>query len=126
MRTIRRAIVAGALALPLTLGTAGIAFADIGYPDGNGTADLSFEETLSWAGPDGAGSDSTYANADGDGDATFEQDSATAGPDGATSDSVSASTGSDYYYNDDNNHDDYNDNDDYNHGGLLTGLLDIL
>jgi hypothetical protein len=94
---------------------AGIASADIGYPDGNGTADVSFEETSSWAGPDGAGSDSTYANADGDGDATFEQDSATAGPDGATSDSVSASTGSDYYYD---------DNDD--HGGLLTGLLDIL
>jgi hypothetical protein len=127
MQTIRRAMIAGALALPLTLGTAGIASADTG---------VTFEESTSWAGSDGAGIDSTYSIAGSDGNTTFEQNSATAGPDGASSSSVNAGTyGHNNNYNNGYNNNGYNNgyNNNYNNGynnngyheddSLLGGLL---
>jgi hypothetical protein len=117
MRTIKRAVVASALALPLTLGTAGIASADTDYNEngsfagsdgagsysvsaqadgnhegGNGGDGTSFEESSNFAGPDGAFSEYTRANADGDGGASFEQGSSSATADGASSQNVSSST----------------------------------
>jgi hypothetical protein len=138
MRTIKRAMIAGALALPLTLGTAGIASADVGYgengsfagPDGAGDYSVSsqaggsgesggngggtsFEESSSFAGPDGAWNDYTSANADGDGNTSFEQGSSGASADGAYSEEVSSSAGGD------------SENEGTESEGLLGGLLGL-
>ncbi|WP_211323267.1 hypothetical protein [Amycolatopsis palatopharyngis] len=81
MGTVRRAMVASALALPLAFGTAGIASADSGY-----------DETTSWAGDGGAGTVSTQSYAGGHGEhhdgygsfgTYFAESSSHAGPDGA-------------------------------------------
>lgn len=115
MRTIRRTMIAGALALPLMLGTAGLASADsynethvnvgpegvsshntnastgsAGQGSGSGT---SFEKSHEGAGPDGATSGSVNAQTDGQGNASYQEDNAHAGPNGAGSDSTNASTG---------------------------------
>jgi hypothetical protein len=118
MHTIKRALVAGALALPLTLGTAGIASADTSYdengsfagPDGAGQYSVSsqagngedgengdggdgvaFEESSSFAGPDGAWSEFVRSFADGDGGTFFERGSSSATEDGASSNNVESS-----------------------------------
>lgn len=80
MRTIRRTMAAGALALPLTLGAAGIASAD------------SFGSTQVQASPDGVATHSVQANAD-RGTSSFHENATTAGPDGAASTDTHASTG---------------------------------
>jgi hypothetical protein len=116
MRTIRRAMVAGALALPLTLGTAGIA-----------SADTSYNENSSFAGPDGA---STYSVSSwaGTGDngyygggASFEESESSASADGAYSHDVSTSTGDNGYDNDNDYEETYEQDDE----GLLGGLLGL-
>ncbi|WP_211323187.1 hypothetical protein [Amycolatopsis palatopharyngis] len=120
MRTVKRAVVASALAFPLTLGTAGIASADASFgengsfagadgagsysvssqadghvrADGDGT---SFEESSSFAGPDGAWTEYVSAHADGDGDTSFEQGSSSATSEGASSENVSSSAGGDVH-----------------------------
>jgi hypothetical protein len=127
MRTIRRTMIASALALPLTIGAAGVASAD------------SFSEHGTYVGPEGAHSQSvsTYAGEQGgtsfeqqsssvtaegawteqvstgtsvDGETTFEQSSSGAGEDGAYSDSTSASAGG-------------NVDAEYDNDGVLGGLL---
>ncbi|MBE1500579.1 hypothetical protein H4696_007679 [Amycolatopsis lexingtonensis] len=78
MRTIRRTMAAGALALPLTLGAAGIASAD------------SFGSTQVQAGPDGAATHSVQSGTH-RGGSTFHENSTAAGPDGvATSDKAAS------------------------------------
>lgn len=81
MGTVRRAMVASALALPLTLGTAGIASADSGYG-----------ENESYAGAEGAGTSNVQSYAGGHGHhghgydsfgAYFAESSSHAGPEGA-------------------------------------------
>jgi hypothetical protein len=139
MRTIKRTVVVNALALPLTLGTAGIASADTGYnetgtfagADGAGSYSVSaqadgnseggtrgggtsFEESSSFAGPDGAFNEYTRARAHGDGGTSFEQDSSSANADGASSNNVSSSAGA---------HGDNGDVDEEQ--GLLGGLLSL-
>lgn len=109
MRTIRRAMVAGVLALPLTLGAAGVASADDFSHESTQTgpngvvsqsvqsstdADggSSYNESNTSAGPDGATSGGTSANAGADGSTSFEQHENSAGPDGTSSSNTSAST----------------------------------
>lgn len=109
MSTIRRGIVAAALAFPIALGTAGIASADTGYdsgssnagPDGTGTSQTtastsgqgsSFEQSGSWAGEDGASHQSTEAHA-GQGASSFEHNSDSASADGASSSHTSSHAG---------------------------------
>jgi hypothetical protein len=123
MRTIKRALVAGALALPLTLGTAGIASADTMYDEngsfagpegagqfsvssqasdgeevengenGGGEGGVSFDESSSFAGPDGAFSEFVRSFADGEGGTAFERGMSSATEDGASSNNVEASAG---------------------------------
>lgn len=109
MRSIRRAMVASALALPLTLGTTGVASADDftqenSHAGPNGAAShsvqagtdtdggSSYQESNTSAGPDGANSSGTSANADADGSTSFEHHQNSAGPDGVSSSETSAST----------------------------------
>ncbi|MER7863443.1 hypothetical protein ABTX61_30365 [Amycolatopsis japonica] len=80
MRTIRRTLVASALALPLTLGAAGIASAD------------TYGSTEVQAGPDGAATHSTSATAGENGDSQYRQHSGWAGQDGAGSSETHSST----------------------------------
>ncbi|MGW4488754.1 hypothetical protein ACWEOE_33555 [Amycolatopsis sp. NPDC004368] len=81
--TIRRIVAAGAIALPLTLGAAGIASAD------------TYTDTSVSAGPDGVSTSSTHASTGdhGGGGASYQQHNSMAGPDGATSDHTTATTG---------------------------------
>jgi hypothetical protein len=123
MRTIRRVMVAGALAVPFTLGAAGIASADVGYgeneswagPDGayensvssfagdgdgveggeGGGEGVYFQENSSWAGPDGAWSENLATGTDGNGNTFYFMDVSGAGPDGASSHDVSSVAGGD-------------------------------
>ncbi|GAA3587182.1 hypothetical protein GCM10022222_84790 [Amycolatopsis ultiminotia] len=121
MRTIRRVVAASAIALPLTIGAAGLASADtydqntvsVGADgatvhnvhsstgqDGRGTnsgGGASYEQNNSTAGPDGASSDRTNANADGNGGASYDTSHDSAGPDGASSSSTHASTGGQHH-----------------------------
>ncbi|MBK1789426.1 hypothetical protein [Prauserella cavernicola] len=107
--TIRRTMIASALALPLALGTAGFASADTGYdeqssmvgPDGASTSSVSaqtgengssFEHSSTGATSDGAWSESTEANADANGGTSFEHNSNSASGDGASSHSVTSNT----------------------------------
>ncbi|AGM09866.1 hypothetical protein AB0E55_24800 [Amycolatopsis keratiniphila] len=108
MRTIRRTLVASALALPLTLGAAGIASADTygstevqAGPDGAATHSVqsdthrgssSFHENSAAAGPDGAAHSSTSATAGENGDSQYRQHSGWAGQDGAGSSETHSST----------------------------------
>ncbi|MYW97629.1 hypothetical protein G3I59_45220 [Amycolatopsis rubida] len=114
-RTVRRTLVAGALALPLTLGAAGIASADTytastatagpagashssiysstgSNPHYAGGSATYYRENAS-ATEDGASSDYTYAAADSRGGVRYAHGENTAGPEGATSSHVSASAG---------------------------------
>lgn len=102
MRMITVAVAAGAVALPLTLGAAGIASAD------------TYGQQDSVATPDGATSQSVHASAGDNGDATFHQYNLTAGPDGASCSDTTASTGTDNGHHTDNDED----------GGLL-GILGL-
>jgi hypothetical protein len=109
MRTIRRVMVAGALAIPFTLGAAGIASADVGYgeneswagPDGaykssvssfagSGGEGVYFQESSSWAGPDGAWTEDVATGTDGNGNTFYFMDASGAGPEGASSHEVSS------------------------------------
>jgi hypothetical protein len=124
MRTIRRTMAAGALALPLTLGAAGIASADSfgstqvqAGPDGaathtvqSGTHDgaSAFHESSTAVGPEGAATSDTAAKADSHGDSQFRQHAGWAGQDGVGSSETHASTG--------NSHD----------RGVLSGTLDAI
>ena len=109
MISFRRVAAACALAMPLALGTTGIAMADTyqavdatagphgatsdvvhaatghGWGYGHGGYHGAFYELHSIAGPDGASSEWTYATFDEDGDVTYVTVVDTAGPDGATS-----------------------------------------
>jgi hypothetical protein len=105
MISLRRVAAACAVAMPLALGTTGIATADA-YEAVDATAGpygvssdvleavggygydghhSSFVEIHSTAGPDGAGSEWTYATIGEDGEVTYVSGWDTAGPDGATS-----------------------------------------
>ncbi|RSN53671.1 hypothetical protein DMH01_38910 [Amycolatopsis sp. WAC 04182] len=79
MRTIRRTLAASALAVPLTLGAAGIASAD------------SYGSTEAQAGPDGAATHSVQASTD-RGSSSFHENSTAAGPDGVATSETHAST----------------------------------
>ncbi|MFJ8914085.1 hypothetical protein [Amycolatopsis sp. NPDC102389] len=108
MRTIRRTLAASALAVPLTLGAAGIASADSygstevqAGPDGAATHSVqagtdrgssSFHENSTAAGPDGAATSDTSATANRDGDSHYRQHSGWAGQNGAGSDETHSST----------------------------------
>jgi hypothetical protein len=112
MISFRRVAAACALAMPLALGTTGIAMADAyqavdatagphgatsdvvhaatddgyGYGGyGHGGYHGAFYELHSIAGPEGATSEWTYATVDEDGEVTYISVVDTAGPDGATS-----------------------------------------
>jgi hypothetical protein len=129
MRNIRRTMVAGALALPLTFGTAGMAMADsFSEEQSYATADTSviqstdastdedgssFEQGSSAASEDGASSEHTSASTDGEGGSSFEHGSSAANEDGAWSNNTSAGTDGDDEY----------DNDTYD-DGVITELLD--
>lgn len=109
MRNIKRAMVASALALPLTLGAAGVASADSfsqehshAGPNGSMSHSVqsgtgadggsSYEESMTSAGPDGANSSGTSANAGSDGSTSFDSFENSAGSDGVSSSETSAST----------------------------------
>lgn len=110
MRTVRRTMVATALALPLAFGSAGLASADeygsetaVVGPDGVATEQVaanagsqeqgvSYVTESQYAGPAGAASDVTYAGTDGDGEAAYYTESAAASEDGAASSSTWAAT----------------------------------
>lgn len=84
MSTVRRAIVAGALALPLTLGTAGIASADTAYDADHsyaGVEGAGSYEVNSFAGDHESGDNGD--DTDGYGGAYFEESWSHAGPDHA-------------------------------------------
>ena len=135
MRTIRRTMAAGALALPLTLGAAGIASADSfgstqvqAGPDGAATHTVqsdsqrgasSFHENTTAAGPDGAATSGTSATADRHGDSQFRQHSGWAGQDGVgSSDTHSGTDAQTHGSHDQGSHD---------HGeGVLSGTLDAI
>ncbi|WIV60447.1 hypothetical protein [Amycolatopsis nalaikhensis] len=108
MRTIRRAMAAGALALPLTLGAAGIASADSfgstevqAGPDGAATHSVrtgthdggsGFHEVSTAATPDGAAVSGTTATADQHGDTQYRQQAASATEDGVATQDTSATS----------------------------------
>ncbi|MEV6899145.1 hypothetical protein [Amycolatopsis sp. NPDC051372] len=111
MKTIRRIVAASAIALPLTLGAAGIASADTytntnvaAGPDGVSTSSThastgeqsgesaSYHQQNSNAGPDGVSNDHTTAGTDGNGGASFDQGQSWAGPDGAQSSHTGSNT----------------------------------
>ncbi|MBB5853229.1 hypothetical protein ACFQ05_08010 [Amycolatopsis umgeniensis] len=108
MRTIRRTMVASALALPLMIGAAGIASADSfgstqvqAGPDGVASHSVqadthrgssSFHEHSSAAGPDGVASQHKSASADRDGGSKYQEHSGWAGQDGAGSSETHSST----------------------------------
>ena len=111
MISFRRVAAACALAMPLALGTTGIAMADTyqavdatagphgatsdvvhaatghshGHGYGHGGYHGAFFDLHSVAGPDGASSEWTYATFDENGDVTYVSVVDTAGPEGATS-----------------------------------------
>jgi hypothetical protein len=125
MRTIRRAMVAFAIAVPLTLGGAGIASANDyngrGY-GGYGADGVSWSESSSSAGPDGAYSEYTASGAN-DGATYYQHESNGANADGAYSNNVNSSAGG-HYYDDGYTDEEYTEDEyDYTEGGLLTGLL---
>ncbi|MCS7479859.1 hypothetical protein ACFFQW_18930 [Umezawaea endophytica] len=111
--SLRRAAAVCALAMPLALGTSGIAMADAydafdatagphgavadvvhaGTGYGHGGYHGAFFEDHSVAGPDGASSEWTFATVGDDGEVTYVTVLDTAGPDGASS-SFEASAGS--------------------------------
>lgn len=126
MRTIRRTMIASALALPLTIGAAGVAGADsfsendtLVGPEGvysqsvsthaGDQGDTSFEQQSSSATAEDASIEQVSAGTSADGEATFEQSSSGAGEDGAFSESTTANAG-------------YEDTE-YDNDGVLGGLL---
>ncbi|WP_409186621.1 hypothetical protein F9C11_21255 [Amycolatopsis sp. VS8301801F10] len=124
-RTVRRMLAAGAIALPLTLGAAGIASADT-YADstaaagpygafhsatyasthgsadgdedyGQGSAAVYYEENAA-ATEDGSSSDYTYADSDHRGGVRYVHGEHAAGPEGAYSSHVSANAGGEHHH----------------------------
>lgn len=99
MRIIRRTLAVSALALPLIIGTAGIASADTYYDHDGGAC---YANTAASAGPDGAASNSTSSSANGYG-AAYGHEASSAGPDGASTSSTHSGThdwtaGCDYHH----------------------------
>jgi hypothetical protein len=125
MNSIRRTMIAGALALPLMLGAAGIASADTS--GGWGNDGPSYHETGSSAGPDGASNNSVHSGSDGWGGSYFHGHYDWAGPDGSTSHDTGSSSGrSDYGGGDEGGHGHGGHGHGHEHGGLLGGLLECL
>jgi hypothetical protein len=90
MRSITRALLGGALALPLAIGAAGTASAD------------EYVSATSYAGPDGACVEYTYAHSDEYGNTYYTTVRQEAGPYGASSTSTtSAAEGTGWYGEDD-------------------------
>lgn len=130
MRSIIRLAAAGALALPIFIGAAGIASADAEYDHGDVSAtsdgatvheiasgvdengDSYFVEQYLGAGPDGAGSLLQAAWTD-DGDAGFYEEWTFSGPHGAYAGDTSAYAEAHDWYDGDDHHDDDYDDDDY-------------
>ncbi|MEU4738913.1 hypothetical protein AB0G02_00430 [Actinosynnema sp. NPDC023658] len=128
MRSIIRLAAAGALALPLIIGAAGIASADAEYDQNNAAATANgasvhdqasgvddygnsyYFEEFQFAGPDGAGSWAEFA-ATWDGNAYYFDAYAWSGPEGAYTGDTQATAESPDYYDDD----DYDYDDDYDH-----------
>lgn len=132
MRSIIRLVAAGALSLPLVIGAAGIASADVEYDQGNASAsadgatvhDLAagadaygnsyFFEQYQVAGEYGAGS-FTVAAWTYDGNAGYFDHYAWSSPDGAWTGHTHAQADANDWYEDDGDHDDDYD-DDYDDG----------
>lgn len=106
MSTIRRSIIAGALALPMSLGTVGVASAaDFSQEETQATPNgvvtqsveaddngdgVSYEQQSAGANENGAWHEETSTSADGDGGATFHEQSTTANENGVTSNETSS------------------------------------
>jgi len=118
MLSLRRVIVAGVIALPLTMGGAGVAMADAFHghdatagPDGVSDSHTSavahgghhghfgggaaFAEVNSTTGPDGPTTEWIFAVAGENGDVVYYKGKDTAGPQGVSSTAISATSGYD-------------------------------
>jgi len=140
MRTIRRTMAAGALALPLTLGAAGIASADSfgstqvqAGPDGAATHSVqsgthrggsTFHENSTAAGPDGVATSDKAASADRHGGSQYRQHAGTASKDGVATQDTSAQTDRDGA----GSNDTHASTGDHDRGsaGVLSGTLDAI
>jgi hypothetical protein len=127
MRSIIRLAAAGAVALPLLIGTAGLASADVDYdhgvtfagPDGSGLHYVAsganehgqayYYELFTHAGPEGSGVYEQGSFTDGE-SAHYFDDWSFAGPEGAVTGFTNANADHhDHHHHDDDHHDDNDD-----------------
>lgn len=98
MRSITRMVVGSLIAIPLTVGAAGMALAD------------DYSASSATAGPNGTYADRVISAVDDEGNAFYLRQQVATGPGGASSNTVGAYAGDDHPHHH-NHHNDYDDED---------------